>query len=141
MGIQFELDVKSNYICLSCTGKFTTDSFLKVIKDGLQLAEENEVVAMVVDVRGLEGKAPSTMQRFDIGAAVPGMQRKRETLIHIAVVGDEPMIDSRRFGETVAVNRGALGKVFTDFDEAKAWLNDRVDEGKGADQLRSEDGS
>ena len=52
-----------------------------------------------------------------------------QTFIYIAVVGDEPMIDSRRFGETVAVNRGAFGKVFTDFSEAKAWLKDRNDEG------------
>ena len=129
MGIQYEVDVRTNYVCLSCTGEFTADAFLKVIKEGLKIAEGNEVMAVLVDVRGLEGEPPSTMQRFDIGAAVPEMQRERSNLICIAVVGDEPMIDSERFGETVAVNRGAYGKVFTDFNEAKAWLKDRADEG------------
>jgi len=36
------------------------------------------------------------------------------------------MIDLERFGETVAVNRGAIGKVFTDVDEAVAWLEQIV---------------
>jgi hypothetical protein len=40
----------------------------------------------------------------------------------VAYVGDEPLIDPARFGETVAVNRGALIKVTTDLNEAFAWL-------------------
>ena len=129
MEIKFKTEVRPDYICLSCSGKFTVDAFLNVIKKGLKIAEDNEVLAILVDIRGLKGKPPSTMQRFAIGTAIPNMQRERAYLIYIAVVGDEPMIDSKRFGETVAINRGAFGKVFTDFNEAKAWLKDRTDEG------------
>jgi len=43
-----------------------------------------------------------------------------------SLIGKEPMIDLERFGETVAVNRGAIGKVFTDVDEAVAWLEQIV---------------
>jgi hypothetical protein len=34
------------------------------------------------------------------------------------------MIDPHRFGETVAVNRGAQAGVFTDLAAAVAWLED-----------------
>jgi hypothetical protein len=40
-----------------------------------------------------------------------------------AVVGQEPLIDEERFGETVAVNRGINAKAATSLDEAISWLN------------------
>lgn len=127
MGIQFDVEIRSNCVCLSCSGEFTVEDFLNAIKTGLAIAADNEAVALLVDIRDLEGDPPSTMQRFNMGAAVPDLQREHPTLINIAVVGKEPMIDPKRFGETVAVNRGAFGKVFTDIDEANMWLRDRID--------------
>lgn len=67
------------------------------------------------------------MERFKLGDAFSTIQRKYNPPICFAVVGDEPIIDPERFGETVAVNRGVLGKVFTDIDEAVAWVEERVE--------------
>ncbi len=125
MGIQFEVDVRPDYVCLSCTGVFCIEDFLHVFDKGFSIAADKKLSAILVDIRGLKG-CMATMQRFNIGEAVPKIQRKYPPVIGIAIVGDEPMVDPERFGETVAVNRGAAGKVFTDIDEARTWLNDWV---------------
>jgi hypothetical protein len=42
--------------------------------------------------------------------------------LQVAVYGRQPLIDPSRFGETVALNRGAKVKVSERLDEALAWL-------------------
>ena len=42
--------------------------------------------------------------------------------LQIAVYGHQPFVDPGRFGETVALNRGANVKVSERLDEARAWL-------------------
>lgn len=42
--------------------------------------------------------------------------------VPLAVVGRHPFVDPRRLGEIVARNRGINVRVFTDRDDALAWL-------------------
>jgi len=39
-----------------------------------------------------------------------------------AIVGNHPLVDPKRFGETVAVNRGVNVRAFTEMKQALAWL-------------------
>ena len=41
----------------------------------------------------------------------------------VALVSNEPMIHPQRFGEVIAKSRGAQARVFTDLDEAMAWIS------------------
>jgi hypothetical protein len=41
------------------------------------------------------------------------------------------MLDPEKFGETVAVNRGMLAKVFDNLEAALAWLEIRSDNNSG----------
>jgi hypothetical protein len=52
-------------------------------------------------------------------------QAARRPRIRAALLGSEPMIHPERFGELVAVNRGADMRVFTDEAEAEQWLASR----------------
>ena len=131
MGIQFEVDVRPDYVYLSCTGLFSNDALLDVYEKGITIAEDKDLMAILLDIRGLGGAPMSTIQRFDHGEAVPRIQLEHSSRICLVMVGDEPMIDPERFGETVAVNRGATGKVFTDIDEAVTWLEKWIEKHKG----------
>lgn len=74
--------------------------------------------AVLVDARELTGGPLSDMDRYDLGVLVA-----RELVsTPAALVGSLPFVDRRRFGESVARNRGANVRVFTDLDEAVAWL-------------------
>ena len=44
----------------------------------------------------------------------------------VVLLGREPFIDPRRFGETVGANRGAAFKAFTDHEEAVHHIEDRA---------------
>ena len=131
MGIQFEVDVRPDYVYMSCTGVFSNDALLDVFEKGLTIAEDKELMAILVDTRGLGGVPASTIQRFDLGESIPGIQLEHSSRICLVLVGDEPMIEPERFGETVAVNRGATGKVFTDIDEAVTWLEKWIEKREG----------
>ena len=72
---------------------------------------------VLVDGRGAEGSF-STMQQFEAGA----MLAKHFKGLQVAIVVQESLRDPSQFGETVAVNRGAKVRVFTDEAEAQSWL-------------------
>ena len=131
MSIQTEVDVRGGYLYLSCAGTFSSDSLLQVFKKGFTIAEERELMAVLVDARGLGGPTPSTTERFALGVLLAETQRRQSAYIHMIVVGDEPFVSHDKFGETVAVNRGAVGKVFTDIDEAVTWIEQLIEERKG----------
>jgi len=131
LGIQTEAEVRDGYLYLSCTGAFSSDSLLGVFEKGFAIAEKNELMAVLVDARGLGGPTPSMMQRFDLGKLLAETQRRLSAYIRMVVVGDEPFVSHTKFGETVALNRGAVGKAFTDIDEAVIWIEQLIEEHKG----------
>jgi hypothetical protein len=81
---------------------------------------------LLIDGRGLSGEL-STTERYSLGkvvadenAAVAAREEGRQ--VRVALVGNYPLIDRDRFGETVAVNRGAALKVTDDLASAYRWL-------------------
>ena len=70
------------------------------------------------------GTPPDIFDRYQVGVGAVRIQREKTALVTIAVVGSEPMIDPSRLDEIVFHNRGGAGKVFTNIDEAVAWLQD-----------------
>ena len=73
-----------------------------------------------------ESAPPSLLDRFYLGSSFAAIQQGKEKIVAMVVVGEEPLIDRERFGEIVATNRGAVGKVFTDDSEAVTWLESKV---------------
>ncbi len=128
MGIQTEADVRDGYLYLSCSGAFSSDALLRVFEEGFTIAKGKELSAVLVDARGLGGPTPSTLQRFALAELLSDMQRKQVPHIKFFLVGDEPFVDHQKFGETVALNRGASGKVFTNIDEAVNWIEQLTEE-------------
>ncbi len=125
MSIDVQFEVKADYVYLRCRGTFKLKAVLEVYEKAFRVAAQESRKAVLVDGRDLEGEPPTTMERYEQGVYLAEHNPLR---ILIAVVGKEPMVERRRFGETVGRNRGATGQAFTDLDEAIAWLKEMVGE-------------
>ena len=122
MAIKLAMEEKSNHLHVKCNGEFEAVAFLDACKEALAFACEKKIAAVLIDVRNLTGDVFTTMERYEFGKAFAEYQIRLPIVICAAVLGKEPLIDPDRFAETVALNRGALGKVFTNIEEATNWL-------------------
>jgi hypothetical protein len=81
--------------------------------------------AILLDCRQLRGTL-SDLQRYEIGvkvaASFTAMREWGGPLPRMAMVAHPPLIEPRRFIQTVAGNRGALLQAFESLDEAAASL-------------------
>jgi hypothetical protein len=126
MSINFTIDEKNPaFVRLSCRGIYTRDALLGVFDQAFDVAISKSRRAVLVEVWDVTGTPPDIFDRYRLGAGTVHIQREKAALVTIAVVGSEPMIDPRRLGETVFLNRGGIGKVFTDIDAAVAWLEEK----------------
>ena len=78
--------------------------------------------SVLVDVRGVSGRIPTILDRFDLGVHLAELHLEHTPRIRIALLGHEPMIHPDRFGEIVARNRGADARAFTVESDALDWL-------------------
>ena len=97
-------------------------SFLEM----LEAVARHKVKKVLLDGRKLLGE-PEAMERFYYGEFVAQAvgefsDRGVSRATKFAYVLKEPVLDPRRFGETVAVNRGMLVKTFDNLEYALGWL-------------------
>ena len=124
MSFQIETRVEPAYVVVTCSGPYSLDAFLHLIETTFEAAAEAQRSAAFVDLTGVTGTPPTTMDRFEIGVSVA---EHHHNPLRIAAVGAYPMIDPSRFAQVVANNRGARLKVCVDNDEALAWLEKGTD--------------
>ena len=124
MAIEFESRLLPDYVLIECAGDTNVADFIAVLPALFREASASGRATALVDIRSLRGPPPNTLERFEIGVAAADAQKIHARNIQLAVVGAEPVIDPERFGEVVSSNRGANLRVFTDMDEAVAWLAD-----------------
>lgn len=127
MSITVSVDEKNPvFVRLSCRGSYTRDDLLSVFDQAIDIAISKIRRAVLVEIWDVTGTPPDIFDRYRLGIGAARIQKEKAALVTIAVVGSEPMIDPRRLGETVFLNRGGIGKVFTNVDEAAAWLEESV---------------
>jgi hypothetical protein len=79
---------------------------------------------LLLDCRELSGEL-TTVDRFWFGKLVADENAAAAAeggRVQVALVGGPPLLEARRFGQTVATNRGAWVKVVDDLDAAYRWL-------------------
>ena len=121
MSIEYRTVLKSGYAQLVCHGSFSKRELVEVFDQAIEIAAENGKEAVLVDISDVEGE-PTTAERIELGVETAEVQLSKDTIVAIAIIGNEPLIDPERLGETIALNRCAVCKVFTDLDEAINWL-------------------
>lgn len=124
MGISFEIIVLPTHILVEAAGSYELADAVAVVGEALTAASEHKRPKILIDARKVTGNL-SMMQRFEFGEAVARLysQSPDGSAALIAVLGNEPLIDPSRLGETVAINRAVPIKVTPHMQEAMHWLN------------------
>jgi len=110
------------FVRLSCHGRYTRDSLLSLFDQAIDIATSKARRAVLIEVLEVTGAPTDMFDRYELGVGAARIQREKRPLIALAVVGNEPMIHPTRLGEIVFHNRGGVGRVFIDLEEALAWL-------------------
>ena len=104
-------------------GSVSFDQAVTHVRAAIAAARWKELTELLVDTTAWTGFAsPDTFQRFL--AAVAWAEEARGSL-RLAMVARPEMIDPRKFGVTVAANRGLESNIFPTEAEARDWLDAR----------------
>ena len=126
MSMEFRCERVGPLLHAVVRGAFSVASAKAVYRGVLEECIARGTTVVLLDCREAEGN-PTTMERFDFAEfaaleTVAAVDVGKTVMPRIALVGNTPLVDARRFGETVALNRGAWMKVTTDYQEALRWL-------------------
>lgn len=126
MNLTFKVFAASNLLRVEVTGDFSRSDALETIDPTLEVLIQHSLKKVLVDIRQVKGN-PSTMDRYAFSVSLAEKLNKAcrvgaDPRTRFGFVGNEPMVEKGRFGETVAVNRGLNLKVMENMDEALQWL-------------------
>ncbi len=122
MSIDMRFEFRDDYLFVQCEGDYEFESMRQVYATSFAAAVRGGCRALLIDVRALTGEPPTIFERYTLGVYVAELQRGPARGVMIAGVGKRPMVHAKKFGELVARNRAAVARIFTDMDEAVAWI-------------------
>jgi hypothetical protein len=117
MSGQIQFAPFEGYLYVIFRGNPVLEDAVELLRQTRDAAADGGKKAVLIDIREIEGTL-SIMERYSMGSLVADILQG----LRVALVGKEPLIDRDRFGENVAINRGAEIRIFTDPDQAVAWL-------------------
>jgi hypothetical protein len=122
--LNFRADEGLLYVTYS--GDFSLAEAKKIFLQTIEAVEKYKARKVLVDGRTITGEVRH-MDRYFYGEFVAAEVNKLRVrsdspLPQFAYVLLPPVLDPRRFGETVAVNRGMPVKTFDNLDDALEWI-------------------
>jgi hypothetical protein len=124
---QFEtaITVEEDILFINATGTYSLTNAKNLFKLSIDNALLYTKRKILIDITAITGSIPF-LDRFEFSEFLSQYKAKYslKKIGKIAVAGQEPIVDKGRFGENVAVNRGANVRVFTDIKEALIWLKE-----------------
>ena len=121
-----QIQLRPRYVHVLCTGRMDIEDFLLALNQGLDSAAGTGRRAVLMDALSVDGTL-STAERFVLGDQIAYAQRTHDWVAAVVVVAHEPPMEPERLAEKVAINRGAVGKSFTDLPAAERWIEDHVE--------------
>jgi len=101
-------------------GHVSVSQLGELVASALLYAREQHIEKLLVVTSGLTGfKPPLTVDRYYI---VKDWAKASGHIVRAAFVARPEMIDSQKFGVTVAANNCFIADIFASEDEALAWL-------------------
>jgi hypothetical protein len=126
MSIQQTMHFESGLLSVDASGEFSLDDAKQAFLEMLRAVVQHMAEKVLLDGRNVTGR-PEDMERFYYGEFVAGENQRivveHKIVPRFAYVLHEPLRDKTRLGETVAVNRGMIIKVFGTSEDALEWLN------------------
>lgn len=132
LAVTVQADNDRGILCANYTGEFSLREAESSFQEILDALIEHKLKKVLIDGRQVVG-SPEPLERFFYGRHVADavsqtVNRHNIEVPRFAYVLKEPVLDPRRFGETVAVNRGMRVKIFSDMKQAEWWLGVPVSE-------------
>jgi len=126
MSMLQEIRPYGDLLRVNATGEFSLEEAKRNFLEMMEAVALHRSKQVLVDGRTITGN-PKTIERFYYGefsadAVVQHQTRTSSGSVRFAYVLREPVLDPKKFGETVAANRGMLIRVFDNLEEALEWL-------------------
>ena len=126
MSMTVDFQPYKHYLSAVVSGEYNLRAAQDIYDQAVKIAVAGGHSRVLLDASRVTG-APTHDERYMLGLFVAAEQRilasKTPPIdVQVAIYGRQPLVDPERFGETVAVNRGARVKVSERVEEALAWL-------------------
>ena len=126
MSMLLDIDLEPGVLHVVATGEFSLEEGKRTFLQMLAAVAVHKSNKVLFDGSKLTGN-PETLERFYYGefaaqSVVEFEGRGVSCDTQFAYILTEPLLDPKRFGETVAVNRGMKVKAFDNAAEALQWL-------------------
>jgi hypothetical protein len=117
---------ESGLLSVDASGDFSLEDAKLAFLEMLGAVAQYKAEKILLDGRNVHGN-PRDIERFYYGEFAARETRKivveHKIVPRFAYVLHEPLRDPARLGETVAMNRGMVIKVFENPEDATEWLN------------------
>jgi hypothetical protein len=123
MAYDLRIEVESDVLWVTATGTRSPQTILAMSQDIFAACLEKNLKKVLIDVLALKGRL-SIMDAYDIPTKHFSEIRDRNVISRRAIVDLKEFEDSYRFFENVAVNRRFVLRIFSDTNEAIAWLKE-----------------
>src|SRR6516225_6140642 len=126
MTMRQEVRPDGDLLMVCAMGEFSLEEAKRIFLEMMEAVALHAAKRVLLDGRTIKGN-PKTIERFFYGefaadAVAKHYARSVVGATRFAYVLTEPVLDPQKFGETVAVNRGMLVKVFDNLEQAIHWL-------------------
>lgn len=126
MTIALDITPYEDLLYARLTGDYSLSEANDIIINIFKAVAEHSIFNVLVDCRKLEGE-PSTFERFEHSAFAANkvknmLKAGKAQIARFAYLGEPPLFDPGKFGETVAVNRGLNVMATNSVENALRWL-------------------
>ncbi|HVZ79895.1 MAG TPA: hypothetical protein VHE12_03740 [bacterium] len=126
MPYRTKAEKRNDHLYFGIEGDFEVGGLGAVLDELINEVAAVKAERVLIDVREVMG-APDIWERFQFATlfATRYLAARAKDSIppsHFALLGQEPLLDPKRFGEKVAQNRGLSVRVFLTEPEALEWL-------------------
>jgi hypothetical protein len=126
MAMSIKITSEPKFLHAVVTGEFSLEESQKIFLELLNAVKMYRSTRVLFDGLGITGE-PETMERFFycdfIASSILDLRKSGDfALPWFAYVFKKPVLDPDKFGETVALNRGMIVKIFDNIGEAIDWL-------------------
>ena len=126
MSLQQKMHFESGLLSVDASGDFSLEDAKLAFLEMLGAVAQYKAEKILLDGRNVNGN-PRDIERFYYGEFAARETRtivvEHKIVPRFAYVLHEPLRDPARLGETVAMNRGMVVKVFETPEDATEWLN------------------
>lgn len=126
MGMAMEVSSEEGYLWVRLKGDFSLIEIKELFVQMLEAIALNKAKKVLVDCRDLTG-AMTTTERYDYSEFGAQELTRRYSqgmpLVRLAYISKPPFYDKTKFGENVAVNRGAQAFTTNNIEKALQWLD------------------